>query len=101
MKLTEPLHPQALGQALRTSHTTLPSRGFQPGHSRETGLGKRSCIHKKGTLKEKGARVLSAERVSKGKEAGNKNWGNSQAGVWGQESPGADGVSQACKGSDY
>lgn len=45
--------------------------------------------------------MLSAERVSKGKEAGNKNWGNSQAGVCGQESPGADGVSQPCKGSDY
>lgn len=45
--------------------------------------------------------MLSAERVSKGKEAGNKNWGNSQAKVWGQESPEADGVSQPCKGSDY
>lgn len=45
--------------------------------------------------------MLPAERVSRGKEARNKNWGNNQAGVWGQESPGADGVSQSHKGSDY
>lgn len=30
------------GPSFENIHTTLPSRGFQPGHSRETGLGKRS-----------------------------------------------------------
>ena len=75
--LPAPPLPQALGQALRTSHTILPSRGFQLGHSRERGTGKRSSIHKKGTLKGRSAgREGSPGRESernKVKEAGNKN----------------------------